>query len=516
MARPFPVAVRVATEPKPPLEFRLLALARPLKSMGIAEVRAHFQLEERHRLVKTTLSVCPHCLDHVLAAVYVDGGRVLMVKHCPSHGFTRAVLENDERYYRLSNKDRWGKAYDLARMVHVPEYDPGCCGEGESCGTTSGGDELADLGELTDQRANKSCTILVEITDACNLACRVCYADAKGDRLLSFEDFKRSVMVLVALKGSLDSVQVTGGEAALHPQFWEILDFLHALPAVAKIYLPTNGAAFDRADAAEKLARYRSKVLVLLQFDGSDAVANPTLRRSRPERVRERLLARLEQMEVPMQLTMTLAAGVNEREIAWVVREGVRRRNVRLVALQPAFFSGRYEIDHDPMHRATLSDAVKGVAAGLAGSSRESDFTPIPCSHPNCGWVTLFVRRWGLFFNLARHVELERVMGKVAYKTQLGQKEVHGLVGTRATGWLAKIAAAFGRRVVRPRDVFGIAIKPFMDRYTYDQDRVSNCCHHILDTGGHLASFCEYNVLKRAGDSWHERPRLRPEAAAGG
>jgi uncharacterized radical SAM superfamily Fe-S cluster-containing enzyme len=514
MARPFPVAVRIApARPAETLESRLLELARPLKAMAPADVRRHFGLPPERALLKTTLSVCPECLAHVPAAVYVEEGRVLMAKHCALHGTARAVIENDERYYRLSNKDRWGRAYDLARMTHVPAYDSGCCGEGESCGTPAAGGALVDLATLTDQRGNKSCTVLVEITDACNLACRVCYADAKGDRILTLEQFKRSVAELVALKNGLDSVQVTGGEAALHPQFWEMLDFLHAEPRIAKIYLPTNGAAFDRDGAAEKLARYRAKLLVLLQFDGSDAVANRTLRRARPERVRERLLARLEQLDVPMQLTMTLAAGVNEREIAWVVRQGVRHRNVRLVALQPAFFAGRYEIASDPMNRATLSDAVKGVEAGLASATRSGDFMPIPCSHPNCGWVTLYARRFGLFFNLARHVDLARVMGKVAYRTQLGASEVRGIVGTRAAGWIARTAASIGRRFMRPRDVFGIAIKPFMDRYTYDQDRVSACCHHILDTKGRLASFCEYNVLHRAGDSWSGRPALQREAA---
>jgi uncharacterized radical SAM superfamily Fe-S cluster-containing enzyme len=256
---------------------------------------------------------------------------------------------------------------------------------------------------------------------------------------------------------------------------------------------------------------------VLLQFDGSDAGANAALRRSRPERVRERLLARLEELDVPMQLTMTIAPGVNEHEIAWVVRQGLRHRNVRLVALQPAFFSGRYDLAADPMRRATLSDALKGVAAGLPSSTRTSDFMPIPCSHPNCGWVTLYVRRFGLFFNLARHVDLERVMGRVAYKTQLGTREVRGLVGTRRAGTFARVVAAIGRCFVRPRDVFGIAIKPFMDRYSYDQDRVSACCHHILDTHGNLASFCEYNARKRAADSWAHRPLLdEPDTASVG
>jgi len=81
-------------------------------------------------------------------------------------------------------------------------------------------------------------------------------------------------------------------------------------------------------------------------------------------------------------------------------------------------------------------------------------------------------------------------------------------VGQGTSRFLARLAAAIGKRFVRPRDVFGIAIKPFMDRYSYDQDRVSACCHHILDTRGHLASFCEYNARKRAGDSWSHRPRL--------
>jgi uncharacterized radical SAM superfamily Fe-S cluster-containing enzyme len=514
VARPFPMAVRVqasASHAVESLESRLEGLAAPLRNLSADAAALMFSLPPGASLVKTTLSLCPECLAHVPAAVYADAGRMLITKRCAAHGITRAVVENDAGYYRLSTKDRWGRAYDKSRLDHVPAYEgTGCCGGSGDCGS----DELVEGWiDITDQRANKSCTVLVEITNACNLACRVCYADAKGDRLLSIDELRRSIAGLVALKGGLDSVQLTGGEAALHPQFWEILDFLHGESRIAKIYLPTNGIAFDRPGIPERLARYSAKLLVLLQFDGSDARANAVLRRARPDRVRQRLLSRLERLNVPMQLTMTLAAGVNEREIAWVVRQGARRRNVRLVALQPAFFSGRYELGVDPMRRATLSDAVKGVAAGLRHSTHAADFMPIPCSHPNCGWVTLYVRRFGIFLNLARHVDLERVMGTVAYRTQLGPDEVRGIVGTGVRGWVARTLAFIGKRLVRPRDVFGIAIKPFMDRYTYDQDRVSACCHHILDTRGRLASFCEYNARHRANDSWEGRPRL--SAAAG-
>jgi hypothetical protein len=303
-------------------------------------------------------------------------------------------------------------------------------------------------------------------------------------------------------------VQLIGGEPTIHPQFWEMLAWLHAEPRVAKIYVATNGIALEKPGVAEKLVPFRDKTLVLLQFDGLEAKTNKALRAANPEKVRMRLLERLDRLDVPMQLTMTLARGVSEREIAWVVRQGVRHRNVRLVAMLPAFFSGRFTIEADPLDRITLSDVVKGVTAGLGARSRDGDFLPIPCSHPNCGWVTLFARRFCLFANIARHVDLDAVMNDVAYKTVLAKQEMQDMIGTRRAGWLKRGAARLVRKLVRPRDVFGIVVKPFMDRYNYDQDRVSACCHHVLDTHGRLQSFCEYNARHRAADSWAELPQL--------
>ena len=63
--------------------------------------------------------------------------------------------------------------------------------------------------------------------------------------------------------------------------------------------------------------------------------------------------------------------------------------------------------------------------------------------------------------------------------------------------------------------VWGFEGYTFMDRYTYDQDRVSACCHHVLDTQGRLESFCEYNARHRVLDSWQSLPQLagKPELA---
>jgi uncharacterized radical SAM superfamily Fe-S cluster-containing enzyme len=505
LRKPLGISIRVESPAVDTLDSRLEKLAAPLRELEAPDVAREFELPAGAELLKTTLSLCAECLAHVPAAVFVADARVFIAKRCATHGRARALLENDARYYRLSNKDRWGRAYVTDRTEVVPEFGGGCCGPGESCGTASGGGWPHDS---TDQRSNKTCTVLVEITDACNLACRVCYADSRGDRVLSLEGFRAHVGKLLDEKGTLDSVQLIGGEPTIHPQFWEMLGWLHAEPRVAKIYVATNGIALEKAGVAEKLVPYRDKTLVLLQFDGLEAQTNKALRSANPEKVRMRLLDRLDRLDVPMQLTMTLARGVSEREIAWVVRQGVRHRNVRLVAMLPAFFSGRFTIDHDPLDRITLSDVIKGVTAGLGSRARDGDFLPIPCSHPNCGWVTLFARRFGLFANIARHVDLNAVMNNVAYKTVLAKQQMQDMIGTRREGWFKRGAARLARKLVRPRDVFGIVVKPFMDRYSYDQDRVSACCHHVLDTSGRLESFCEYNARHRAADSWADLPQL--------
>lgn len=520
MRNPFPIGIKAQAAPAiDAFDARLERIAGPLRGLDEAAVRAQFELDPVARVFKTTISLCPECLGHVPAVVYAQAGAALLAKRCETHGLSRAVLENDERYYQLSNKDRWGRCYAPDRVIAIPAFEgEGCCASGD-CGSAP--DTSGWRHDLSDQRSNKSCTVLVEVTNACNLACHVCYSDSKGDRLLPFAQFCAAILGLIAAKGHLDSVQITGGEASLHPQFVEMIAFLYAQTAVSKIYLPTNGIEFAKDGFAERLVPYRRKLLVLLQFDGAFAETNRALRAARPQRVRAKVIDRLKRLDIPMQLTMTLARGISEREIAWVVKQGVRHRNVRLVALLPATFSGRHELSVDPMHRLTLSDVVKGVVAGLGVRSRESDFAAIPCSHPNCGWATLFARRFGLLVNIGRYVDLDAVVDRVAYKTQLGKREVQSIVGSRHAGLLTAIAAKLGRRLIRPQDVFGVVSKPFMDRYNYDQDRISSCCHHMLDTHGRLESFCEYNARHRVSDVWDRFPnsdslRTKAEVAVAG
>lgn len=497
----------IVAPPPPPRERELDAAKRVARSISRDAARERFSAKATDKLLKSTVSLCPECRAYVPCVVLERGGRVLGIKECKMHGLSEALFESDARFYFLSNKDASGQRYDDARVFDIPAFEAlgqsaACCEDG-ACGTA------------TDQSTNKTCTILVEVTNACNLACPVCYSDAGktrteaiDDRKLPLEAFQRYIEKLIEQKGGLDSVQLTGGEALLHPEVFEMIAFLHAQPKVKKVYLPTNGLLLGKESDVARLVPFKDKLMVLLQFDGASDRTNIALRDATPSKARAKAIALLDRAGIAMQLTMTVAMDINDEEIGAVVDEGLRHSNVKVIALQPTTSSGRYDTELDPSRRMTLSDVAKAVQRQAHVKMGLADFVPIPCSHPNCGWITLFVRRFGLVRNIIRYVDLEKILGQVAYKTLLSTDELQRAVGTRG-GLLDRIAARVGKRLVRSSDVFTIAIKPFMDRHTYDQDRVANCCHHLMDRRGNATSFCEYNALLRKDDPWDSLPPLR-------
>ena len=104
----------------------------------------------------------------------------------------------------------------------------------------------------------------VELTSECNLECLYCYRESgphrtdwlSGDQLIG-------VLKRLAEKG-LRSVEITGGEPLLHPDFDEILEF--CVDTFHQIALLTNGTLID-----ERIAKRlkEGNVLVQLDLDGS-------------------------------------------------------------------------------------------------------------------------------------------------------------------------------------------------------------------------------------------------------
>jgi uncharacterized radical SAM superfamily Fe-S cluster-containing enzyme len=162
------------------------------------------------RRVKETRSVCPVCLEPVAAGVYERDNEIWLDKQCPKHGPFSALLSSDvRRYYKPA--------------PGLPDA-AGCCTSGCSAPAAS-----ADISGMAAPWTNHSRTILIEITERCNLTCPTCFTGSSPQHAhtMSMEEFTRQVDRLAAgSKRSSDMIQLAGGEPTIHPDFLDMVELL--------------------------------------------------------------------------------------------------------------------------------------------------------------------------------------------------------------------------------------------------------------------------------------------------
>ena len=447
-------------------------------------------------LIKTTTSLCPQCLERIDARVMAREGQVWMDKVCEAHGAFSAQLASDAaHYYR-----------------HDPQIGAvgGCCGPQQHKG---------------DQVSNHSCNMLIEITQRCNLTCPTCYADSSPERdeSMTFARFQALVDALLEKgKGDADLIQLSGGEPTIHPH---VLDMIrYALDrGVKQVYINTNGIKLAQRSFAEAVAGFGDRVSIYLQFDG---LQPRTLRllRGRESLVETKLkaLANCEAVGLRAVPVMTLTSGINESELGAFMETALAHpRAVQKVMIQPAMYSGRYE-NPRRVERITVGDVAKLMHRHSGGLWIEDDFGPIPCSDPNCFSMAVALRTpQGLvpvsryfprYSNWSQPHNVEMVSGvsdtfddpeglQTALQWALSNGALESLDEATVDDLLDKIAGWQAARSTPGGDryggLFAIGIKPFMDAYTFDQDRIDKCCVHIISSAGTPVSFCEYNAVHR-------------------
>ncbi len=442
--------------------------------------------------IKTTTSLCPECLNKIPGTVYERGGRVILDKECPDHGQYSALLSSDLRHYYVADEEIEAVAC--------------CCGPSQHCG---------------DQVENHSCNMLIEITQSCNLTCPTCYAGSSphNKSFMSVDDFTNMIDSLLEKgKGDADLIQLSGGEPTIHPEFFKLVE-IALEKGINQVYINTNGIRLAKAEFAERLASYGEKVSVYLQFDGFREEILAELR-GRGDLLHTKLKAadhceRLGLNTVPV---ITLTRGINDDEVGQFIEFAAARRNsIRKVMIQPAMYSGRYENPRF-VERLTLSDVVKLICDQTNNVFCDDDFTPIPCSDPNCFSMAVALRGGEQLIPVSRYLPKYKEWALESNRDLIAAVSDTFDNASSFSDLLGKVTAAGGLESLSddrvdelldlmqtiPEDtsdqwdgMFAIGIKPFMDAYTYDQDRIDKCCVHIISADGTPVSFCEYNAVNR-------------------
>ena len=398
------------------------------------------------------------------------------------HGETETCISSDARFYWLA------------------KGDPGNAMNGD-CGSACRASDGAVRGTLGRNSHGKgegpfeklaTCLALIEIVNSCNLACPTCYANSPvgtGHNIdaVPLADLQRRIQGVIDRKGGIEILQLSGGEPTLHPQFFELLAWARENPRIDYLLLNTNGVriANDRA-FSEQLSRNfdYGGLQLYLQFDGTQLAGQHFLRGADLRDTRRRAIERCGEMNLPITLAMTVTAE-NLPHLWQAIEFGLQYSHVRGVAFQPMFGSGRVPLKAG--ERLNTADIILAAVSQSSDRLRFEDFTPLPCGDPNCATIGYLLKANDRTYSISDFIDFAQVQGflrdKVRYKLEDLMK-----CGCDSEP-LGELLREFE---LNETNTFRLFIKPFMDAWSWDEDRIDRCCTHVIRPDGKLDSFCRY------------------------
>ena len=416
-----------------------------------------------------------------------------MLKRCTEHGAERVLIADDIEYYRQC-REVFLKPPEMPLVYNTPvkwgcPYDCGLCTDHEQ----------------------HSCLTVVEVADACNLRCPICYASSGPDRLQfrSLEQIERMLDAVVRNEGHPDVVQISGGEPTIHPQFFEVLDLAKARP-IRHLMVNTNGVRIAQDEAfVQRLAQYMPDFELYLQFDSFEAHALEVLRGADLTAVRQRAIERLNAHGISTTLVVTLMKGLNTGEIGRVIDYALQQPCVRGVTFQPVQAAGRLDGFDPASDRLTLTE-VRRLILEQSPLFTPRDVIPVPC-HPDSLAMAYALKLDGrvvpLTGMLDPQVIIEGGRNTIMYEQNDGLRDqVFRLFATNhspqsSAGTLRDLLCCLPQVSV-PRDlsyanVFRILIMQFIDAHAFDLRSVKKTCVHIAHPDGRLIPFDTYNLFYR-------------------
>ena len=121
----------------------------------------------------------------------------------------------------------------------------------------------------------------------------------------------------------------------------------------------------------------------------------------------------------------------------------------------------------------------------------DADFTPLPCGNPNCHTIGYVLRRGDQLTPVSQLIDFSNAQGFLEDRIDFRLEDLQQCgCESQPLGHILK------ELEIGPDNVFRIFIKPFMDAWTYDQDRIDRCCVHVVTEDGTLESFCRHYAMR--------------------
>lgn len=457
-----------------------------------------------------TRSLCPVCLAALDAELAPGPDETVWIRRtCPEHGEFSGLIWKGK-----PGLDVWRRPKKAATTVRRETATVAGCPR--DCGRCP-------------EHGQHACTVLLEITEHCNLRCPVCFADAGVEAGTAFTplDELRGQLGWIREHAGAVVLQLSGGEPTLHPDLVALVaEGRRLFPAVQ---LNTNGLLLaERPELARQLAE-AGLSWVFLQFDGT---TDEIYRRLRGRPLLEKKLAAVDNCRaagLSVVLTPTVAAGVNDGDLGNLLRLALRLTpTVRGLHLQPMTGSGRNGLAKGGQG-LTLPEVLRAVCAQSDGLMRLEHAAPPGCEHERCSFHCRY--------RLGANGELIPLRGDGPCcptpdgdgNACCGEGEDAGLGVGRAIDTILRVwqgpasgptghagvagndgAApdAFSAFIAKARArTFSVTGMAFQDAWNVDLARLRGCCVHVFVPPARLAPFCAYNMTALDGTPLHRRKK---------
>ena len=474
--------------------------------------------------------------------------KVFLKRVCTEHGEASVCIASDARFYWLAKGKAGNACCGGGHACRASDNAPaGTLGRNAEPGD--------DLGVMEKLSTCLALIEIVNSCNLSCPTCYADSPVGTGHRLdaVPLDDLQRRIQGVIDRKGKIEILQLSGGEPTLHPQFFELLRWLQDHPQIDYVLLNTNGVriATDEPFATELGAAFRyGSFQLYLQFDGVQEAGQRSLRSADLRATRECCLQRCREMNIPVTLAMTVTP--ENLAYTWTAIEfGLGWPNVRGICFQPIFGSGRVtllpgSIEHrtsnaehpitkrpsphpDPLpshqngsgegtagerqpHSKTLpassasaiqsadsaanlpspvrlntADVILAAVGQSGGKLRFEDFTPLPCGDPNCAAIGYLLKVNGQVRSVSDFIDFTSVQGFLKDKVRYRLEDLMKCgCESEPLGELLK------KFELDETHTFRLFIKPFMDAWTWDEDRIDRCCTHVIRPDGKLDSFCRY------------------------
>ncbi len=479
--------------------------------------------------MKSTKSLCPECLSVIDASIFEEDGKVMIEKTCSKHGAFKDVYWSSAKQFK-----RFDRYWHDGEGVANPNVSTnGNCPH--SCGLCS---------------SHKTTTILanIDLTNRCNQACPVCFANASSSGYLYEPSLEQIRAMMQTLRNEkpvpCPAIQFAGGEPTMREDIVEIVKMASEFK-FTQVQMATNGIKFAKSQKFCEDLNAAGLHTVYLQFDG--VTEKPYL----INRGFNALPIKLKAIEncrkaglTSISLVPTLAKGVNDDQVGDIIRFAVNNMDtVKGINFQPISFAGRINKEERMEKRVTIPYLFDLIEEQTGGAITAEDFYPVPfvvpishfvnaeedapsiefTVHPHCGTGTYIYVENGKMIPITRFIDVEGLLEHVEKLASTNEKWIGKslgrikMIGSLISALPKYIDTAKAPKSVDVKQLFinvlkegtGDATKEFhrhtlflgamhfMDLYNMDLERIKRCGVHYATPDGRIIPFCTYNTIHR-------------------